>query len=325
MLNNRTMSSNPMSIVINNLLLATMNKVPPRIMKRVFGLLNSNPKLGDRWGYSIRKFDYHEPLPDFSAITQEQAFQRRASTCIEWNLDTQLNLVKRLSAYSPEIQKLADESPSPSKFNFLNSFYVEFDAAVYYAILRDIKPSKVIEIGCGYSTQIAAKALAMNNQDGKKGKIICIEPYPQARLTEANLDIELVCERVETLPLSFFDRLSAGDILFIDSTHTVKFGSDVCREVLEILPARPSGVWIHFHDVFFPYDYPPKWLIEERRAWNEQYMLEAFLAYNSRFEVVLANHWLAVDYPQEIAMIWPEVLQWKDPYHRCGSLWIRKK
>jgi hypothetical protein len=94
------MLPNPMTIVINNFLLATMNKVPARIMKRVFGLLNSNSKLGDQWGYSIRKFAYHEPLPDFSAITQEQAFQRRASTCIELNVDTQLNLVKRLSAYS---------------------------------------------------------------------------------------------------------------------------------------------------------------------------------------------------------------------------------
>ncbi len=310
---------------IDELLLATFNKVPIRLMKRVLWFLHSNPSLGDNWGYYIRQFHYYEPLPDFSAITQEQTLKRRDSASVNWNLESQIDLVKRLSAYSPEIQKIAEGQSESLKFNFFNEFYFELDAAVYYALLREVKPSKVIEIGSGYSTQIAAVAIAMNQQEGKAGKIICIEPYPAPRLTEANLEVELIPKRVETIDLSLFKDLSAGDILFIDSTHTVKFGSDVCLEILEILPAIPSGVWIHFHDIFFPYDYPPKWLIEERRAWNEQYMLEAFLAYNYSFEVVLANHWLAVDYPQEVAKIWPGVLNWKDSHHRCGSLWLRKK
>jgi hypothetical protein len=181
-----------------------------------------------------------------------------------------------------------------------------------------------MEIGCGYSTQIAGKALTMNCQEGKNGKMICIEPYPQPMLTKANLDIELITEKVENINLGFFEQLNTNDILFIDSTHTVKFGSDVCKEILSILPIIPRGVWIHFHDIFFPYDYPPKWLIEERRAWNEQYMLESFLAYNQSFEVVLANNWLSVDYPHEMAKIWLEVSKWENSYHRCGSFWIKK-
>jgi hypothetical protein len=310
---------------IDQLFLATFNKVPSRIMKRVLWLLHSNPTLGDKWGYYIRQFHYYEPIPDFPTITQEQALRRRDSASVNWNLEAQLNLVKRLSVYGGEIQKISEDQSESLKFNFFNDFYFELDAAVYYALLREVKPSKVIEIGSGYSTQIAAMAIAMNQQEGNAGKIVCIEPYPAPRLTEANLEVELIPKRVETIDLSFFAQLSAGDILFIDSTHTVKFGSDVCLEILEILPAIPSGVWIHFHDIFFPYDYPPKWLIEERRAWNEQYMLEAFLAYNHAFEVVLANHWLSVDYLQEVAQIWPGVLNWKDPYHHCGSFWIRKK
>ncbi len=310
---------------IDNLLLATFNKMPVRLRNRVLWVLHRNPTLMDSWGYHLRPFHYYEPIPEFSAITQEQALKRRFSTAIDWQLEAQLDFVEKLSAYSGEIQQLAEEQDSTLKFNFFNDFYFELDAAVYYALLRQVKPAQVIEIGCGYSTQIAAKAIARNQQEGKVGKIICIEPYPESRLTEANLEFQLINEKVETMDLKVFEQLDPGDILFIDSTHTVKFGSDVCREILEILPAISSGVWIHFHDIFFPYDYPPKWLIEERRAWNEQYMLEAFLAYNHSFQVVLANHWLSVDYPQEVAKIWSGVLNWKDPYHHCGSLWLRKK
>jgi predicted O-methyltransferase YrrM len=310
---------------IDKLLAATFNKVPNRIISRALWVLYKNPTLMDKWRYHLRPFHYYESLPDFSAITQEQALKRRSSACIDWNFHTQIDLITRLSAYTTELQQLADNQSSTSQFNFFNDFYFELDAAVYYALLREVKPAQVIEIGCGYSTQIAAIALDKNQQEGKAGKILCIEPYPEPQLTEANIAFQLISERVETIELKVFEQLEAGDILFIDSTHTVKFGSDVCREILEILPAIPSGVWIHFHDVFFPYDYPPKWLIEERRAWNEQYMLEAFLAYNHRFEVVLSNHWLSIDYPQEVAKLWPGVLQWKDPYHRCGSLWLRKK
>jgi len=310
---------------IDKLLLIFFENIHFRLINRFLWLFHRNPTLGDKWGYSIRRFHYYDPLPNFSEITKERVLKRRVPTAIDWNLEAQLDWIKRLSVYSLEIQQIKDGKISNSQFNFFNDFYLELDAAIYYALVREIKPAKIIEIGCGYSTQIAAIAIAKNQQEGKATEIICIEPYPEPQLTEANLDLQLIRERVETIDLKIFDQLKAGDILFIDSTHTVKFDSDVCREILEILPAIASGVWIHFHDVFFPYDYPPKWLIEERRAWNEQYMLEAFLAYNSHFQVVLANHWLSVDYPQDVAKIWFEVLNWKEPYHHCGGLWLRKR
>ncbi|MEM9446965.1 MAG: class I SAM-dependent methyltransferase [Cyanobacteria bacterium P01_E01_bin.6] len=310
---------------IDTILISIFNSLPERLMRRVLWLLHNNPQLGDKWGYSIRQFHYYEPLPKFSEITKEKILERRSSECINWNLDTQLDLIKKLSDYSVEIHRIDNRHDAESGFNFFNATYPELDAAVYYTLLRELKPSKVIEIGSGYSTQIATKAISKNCQEGKEGKIISVEPYPRQMLTEGTLDVELVTQRVETIDLNFFEQLSAGDILFIDSTHTVKFDSDVCREILEILPTIPSGVWIHIHDIFFPYDYPPKWLIEERRAWSEQYMLEAFLAYNHQFEVTLANHWLSVDYPQEVAKIWSGVLEWTDKYHHCGGFWMRKK
>jgi predicted O-methyltransferase YrrM len=311
---------------IDRLLLVFFQKAPFRLINRFLWLLHRNPTLGDKWGYSIRKFHYYDPLPNFSEITQEQVLQRRVSTAINWNLEAQLELVKQLSLYASEIQQIQEQQTVDLKFNFFNNFYSELDAAVYYSLVRTIKPAKIIEIGCGYSTQIATLAIAKNKQEEKTGEIICIEPYPEPQLTEANLKVQLLVERVEDIDLTIFKQLNAGDILFIDSTHTVKFRSDVCREILEILPVLASGVWIHFHDIFFPYDYPPQWLMEKRLAWNEQYMLEAFLAYNPHFEVTLANHWLSVDYPQEVAIIWPGVLNWKeDPYHHCAGLWVCKK
>ena len=310
---------------IDTILITIFNKLPERLMHRVLWLLHNNPQLGDKWGYSIRQFHYYEPLPKFSEITEEKILERRSSESINWNLDAQLDLIKKLSNYGVEIHRIDNRKDTESGFNFFNDTYPELDAAVYYSLLRKLKPSKIIEVGSGYSTQIATKAIAKNQQEGKAGKIISIEPYPRPMLTDGTLDVELVIKRVETIDLKFFEQLSAGDILFIDSTHTVKFGSDVCREILEIIPKISSGVWIHIHDIFFPYDYPPQWLIKERRAWSEQYMLEAFLVYNYQFEVMLANHLLSVDYPKEIAQIWPGVLNWTNRNHQCGGFWMRKK
>ena len=132
----------------------------------------------------------------------------------------------------------------------------------------------MIEIGSGYSTRIAHKALQPNQGEGRPGKLTCIDPFPEARLTEAKLDIDLIQRPVESLELDLFSQLQSGDILFIDSSHAVKFGGDVCREFLEILPSLRPGVWIHVHDIFFPHDYPAEWLIEKRIAFSEQYLLK---------------------------------------------------
>lgn len=153
----------------------------------------------------------------------------------------------------------------------------------------------------------------------------CIEPFPSALLTEGDLPIELVRANAEDVDLELFRQLRAGDFVFIDSTHTVKYNSDVCREILEVMPLIADGVYVHFHDIFFPYDYPPEWLIDRRTAWNEQYMLEAFMAYNRRFEVIYANHLMSVDHAAVAAQLWPDVLTWPVPNHRCGSFWIRKR
>ena len=274
-----------------------------RVAHHLLFRAQSRPHLTDRWGYHIRPIHYYEPIPDFRSITLEQITRRREFPAIDFRWDEQLNLLSDLIAYRDEVGTL--------EFNFDNGFFSGFDAAVYYSLIRHLKPQRIIEIGGGYSTQLAAKALTSN------GRLICIEPYPE-RLNGTASNVELIQKRVEEIDVDFFSCLQPHDILFIDSSHTVKFGSDVCYEFLEILPRLAPGVWVHVHDIFFPHDYPAEWLIERRLALNEQYLLEAFLSFNQQFQVTLSNYWLYLDYPDKANGLW------RDAASRPSSLWMKR-
>jgi len=285
--------------------LALFKTVPSRAAHHLLFLAQSQPAISDRWGYHIRPIHYYEPLPDFSSITAEQVNRRRSYSAIDFKSQDQLGLLRELTKYRNELLDTG--------FDFKNDFFNGFDAAVYYCLIRHLQPRRIIEIGGGYSTRIADKALARN----QKGTLTCIEPYPEDRLLEAQLNIEIVDKRVEEIDLSFFSCLEANDILFIDSSHTVKFGSDVCYEFLEILPSLNPGVWIHVHDIFFPHDYPADWLLNRRLALNEQYLLEAFLAFNKTFSPQLANYWMCLDHQEEAAHVWPNTAT-------SSSFWMKR-
>ena len=142
-------------------------------------------------------------------------------------------------------------------------------------------------------------------------------------MTDAKPRAALIQRPVETVPLEQFDVLQENDVLFIDSSHAVRFGGDVCREILEILPRLRRGVWIHVHDIFFPQDYPATWLIDRRLAFAEQYLLEAFLAFNREFEVRAANFWLAADHLADVRRLVPETI-WPAIEHGRASFWMQR-
>ena len=264
-------------------------------MRHVLFLAQSHPELVDDWGYHVRPIHYYEPIPDFRAITSEQLERRREFPSIDFRWDDQLRLLHELSDYIHELEQI-----DPADFK--NDYFNGFDAAVYYSLIRHLRPKRVVEIGSGYSTRFASKALAHN---AGRGRLTCIEPYPEDRLNGLRVKVEVIQKRVEEIDVEFFSQLEANDILFIDSSHTVKFGSDVCYEFLEVLPALRPGVWVHVHDIFFPHDYPAEWLLKRRLALNEQYLLEAFLSFNREFEVALANHWLTLDHRSAVRALWP--------------------
>jgi hypothetical protein len=152
--------------------------------------------------------------------------------------------------------------------------------------------------------------------------LLCIEPYPERLLSLiANHDLrrlELLQVGVESVGLEPFKTLQARDILFIDSTHVAKVGGDVNRLIFEILPVLAPGVVVHFHDIFFPFEYPLAW-IEENRAWNEAYLLRAFLSYNPAFEIMLFNHYVALTHDDLLRRDFPLCLR-----NPGGSLWLRR-
>lgn len=282
-----------------------LKTVPARAAHHLLFLAQSQPDLCDRWGYHIRPIHYYEPLPDFRSITPEQINRRRTYRGIDFRWEQQLALLEELVAYRDELLQV--------EFDFNNEYFSGFDAAVYYSLIRHVKPQRIIEIGGGHSTRIADKALALNG----RGELTCIEPFPEARLNSAQLNIELIPKQLEAMDPEFFSSLEDNDFLFIDSSHTVKFGSDVYHAFLEILPRIAPGVWVHVHDIFFPHDYPAEWLINRRLALNEQYFLQAFLSFNHDFRVALSNHWLCLDHVNDTARVWPNTL--------CpSSFWMKR-
>jgi hypothetical protein len=300
------------------LFLRLCSLVPSKLAAHALFLLRHRPEVTDGWGYHIRAIHYHEPLPDFRELSAARLGQRREPPGIAFDLPGQLGRLKHLhSRFGAELRQLGAEAEG---IYLRNPYFSGLDAALYYAIVRDLKPARIFEVGAGYSTRIAARALAANAREGRDGAITVIEPYPEARLTEAGIEMRLVQERVEDLDPATFGVLDRGDILFIDSSHVLRCGGDVAAELLEILPRLKPGVWVHIHDIFFPFDYPADWVIGQRIAFNEQYAVEAFLTFNDRFTVRFSNCWLATDYPEAAAEL--------DPAGGAGakpaSLWLTR-
>lgn len=298
--------------------------MPARLMAHILFILRANPELTDRWGYHIRPINYYEPLPDFRKIKSSLLQRRRMSPAIDFRLQEQRALLERLAGrFAGEIADLASQ-PAPSGFAFLNEYFSGLDAAAYYAIIRDIAPGLVIEIGSGFSTQIASKALRRNAAEGHPGRLVCVEPYPEERLIQSGAQFELVQTPVQELAPEFFDQLGGGDILMIDSSHVATAGSDVCFEYLDILPRLKPGVWVHVHDVFFPTDYPAAWVIDRRTAFNEQYILEAFLAFNNSYAVQLANAWMWRDENAAARRLCPPAFDEAGLAGSPASFWMRR-
>ena len=170
-----------------------------------------------------------------------------------------------------------------------NSQFGHADARALFALLRLWQPRRMIEVGSGYSTLLATdinrRFLANALQ------LTAIEPFPRGFLYGLQGLQSLRIERVQDTPAHVFAALESGDVLFIDSSHVLKTGSDLVHLLTHVLPRLASGVHVHFHDLFLPDDYPPQWVIDENRSWNEQYAVQAILASNSRYRVVYGTQY----------------------------------
>jgi hypothetical protein len=173
-------------------------------------------------------------------------------------------------------------------FHLNNGYFERVDAEVAYSLVRHHKPRRLIEVGSGNSTLLFSAALRRNREEGHPCELTSIEPYPASYLHSVPEVTRLIQQPVQQVSLELFRTLEPNDILFIDSSHVVSLDSDVLFEILRILPEIAPGVLIHFHDVFTPLDYPEKFVMTNLCFWGEQYVLEAFLSFNSAFEVLWA-------------------------------------
>lgn len=162
--------------------------------------------------------------------------------------------------------------------------YGPIEAQFLYAFVHTHRPRRITQIGCGISTSVCLTAAA---DAGYQPEITCIEPFPNSFLREAagSNRIRLISQPVELLSLDFLNELEAGDLFFVDSTHTLGPAGEVTRIVLEMLPRLGDGVYVHFHDIWLPYDFEPAILADRTFFWHETALLMAFLAFNSRFRI----------------------------------------
>jgi predicted O-methyltransferase YrrM len=267
---------------------------------------------------------FYSPYPDdedakkhLDRINQRTSFNIPGVTL---NDDAMLEMWNKLLPFMAKAP-FKEAANQEHRYHWVNDFYSFGDACVYFGLISLLKPKRIIEIGSGFSS-----ALALDTREHLQleTKLTFIEPYPHI-LNQLLRDSDrntatLIEDKVQNVSLDVFSALEANDILFVDSSHVMKTGSDVCYEIFDILPVLKPGVIVHFHDVFFPFEYPEKWVLSDKRAWNELYALRAFLMYNDKFDVKFFNHYFMKRFPDEAHN--PET-----PFAKnCGGgLWMVKK
>jgi|WetSurMetagenome_2_1015567.scaffolds.fasta_scaffold176992_1 hypothetical protein len=289
-----------------------------RLFRRLYYQYRPNPFL---WFASPGHF--HSPLPDIKLVDRNKAtlFDRRMNNIpgIENHVEDQLALIELFSDYYDQLPFKDQKSPG-HRFYFQNPFFGYGDAIILYSMMRHFKPHRIIEVGSGFSS-----AAMLDTNDlffSKKIAFTFVEPFPERLYSflseEDKKQHEIIIDALQNVPLERFAALDAKDILFIDSSHVAKIGSDVVHILTNILPRLNKGVIIHFHDVFWPFEYPEEW-IREGRAWNENYILKAFLQFNGKFKVLFFCSYLALHHKRVVEQYLP--LFSKMP---GGSLWIEK-
>ena len=302
------------------------------IKKQVKKLLKVFPVIGPvlRQSDALRRFQaydpghYYSPIPHPDDVKRDEGriFERtsRSLPGIDIGEERQLQLFIELSRYYVDLPFKATRTEG-LRYYFENAHYSYSDAIILYSMIRHLKPKRILEVGSGCSSCV----ILDTNELFCGNSIVCsfVEPFPERLLSLIkkgdHTNIRIFRERVQDISLDQFRELGSRDILFVDSTHVSKVGSDVNYIVHEVLPHLRDGVYVHFHDIFYPFEYPKRW-VYEGKAWNEAYILRAFLEYNERFEIVFFNTFLELFHEDRFEKEMPLCMK-----NRGGSLWLRKR
>lgn len=266
---------------------------------------------------------FYSPFPSIREIRRNEAkiFDDVSEELPGINLNTQkqLDLLNDFIKYYQELP-FKDEPSAGLRFYYQNGSYGYSDSIFLYSMIRHVKPKRIIEVGSGFSS-----CVILDTNDVFFGGTIqtsFIEPFPELLLSlikkEDKERVSLHQSNLQNIPLDSFKSLGENDILFVDSTHVSKINSDVNYLMFKILPSLESGVYVHFHDIFYPFEYPREW-VYQGKAWNEAYLLRAFLQFNDSFEIIFFNTFLEHFYPDLFKKHMPLCLK-----NLGSSLWIRK-
>jgi predicted O-methyltransferase YrrM len=267
---------------------------------------------------------YYSPIVDVDTLRDAGFLARRdVSSLASIQLD-ESKMLKTFETLALHFAKInfPETDEASHRYYYQNVFYSYGDAIILSSLLREYRPKRVIEVGSGFSSAVILDTL----DDAGLGMTRCtfIEPFPERLrsllLPADELRVEIIEQPIQKVGHEFFAGLDAGDILFIDSTHITKTGSDVNYELFEILPNLRPGVLIHFHDVFWPFEYPESWIFQDNRSWNELYILRAFLMHNDEYEILYFNDFFNKTFGAVVFNAHPLI-----PLNPGGGLWLRKR
>ena len=292
-----------------------------RAVQSVFGRLGFNV---------VKQADYYSTLPVLHEIEATRSRWDRPSPLAGLDVDVpgMTKLLGELAdRWEEEFRRATGDYAANQRAGF-GPGYPKGDARTLYYLLREHRPTRYLEVGSGLSTYYATLAGAGNAADGVPLQISCIEPYPFPALRTLP-DVELVQAFVQDVPLSRFERLQGGDVLFIDSSHALKIDSDVAYLFLEVLPRLAPGVLVHIHDVPFPYNTPypaDTWLFGERWPvyWNEAMLVQAFLAFNREFEILLSTPLIRHEDERFLIERFDDYVPLPQEKNPASSLWLRR-
>lgn len=298
-------------------------------------IIRQTRRLVEFIGYNVaRTDDYYSPLPTESHLLKNIERWNRPSSLAGVQFDLSENksfLSGLLDSYQDEFLQLPGYEE-----NLKTGFglgYTEIDALVLYAMMRHLQPRRYLEVGSGISTYYTSLAAKANAIDGRLMQITCIEPHPFPKLYSIP-HIHVIADEVQNVDISEFASLEAGDVLFIDSSHVLRIDGDVPFLFLEVLPILKPGVIIHIHDVPFPYNIPypvEQWVTGKVEGapywpvfWNEAMLLQAFLAFNTHFKIMLSTSMIRYhdeSFLQERIPLYKTI---KDEPNTFSAIWLKK-
>jgi hypothetical protein len=271
---------------------------------------------------------FYSPIPDIEDLKKRNIWSVESKLRgINLDVGRQLEFLRSLSEYGEECRWPIQKGREDIFYHSNNSFSFSC-AAVLHSVIRKYRPSKLVEIGSGMSSIVISDAVLKNQREfGKKCEYTVIDPYVSDLITSGMLKgvTDHIANRVELVGMEPFERLGKNDILFIDSSHQAKIGSDVNFEYLELIPQLNPGLLVHIHDVCLPWEYPREYALNEsfRQFWTEQYVLQAFLAFNNEFDILLAGNYMHVKYYNEYTNAFPHYDRQKRD--SCSSFWMQRR